>query len=149
MTFELNITDLPGLVALREPSLLMTTSELSMRSMLWPLRILPSRSGTGASTCGILTPCLESTTQPGFKHPLKPQTYSHCDFHHLEVEIICFLHRDHKEWFPPSSSYLERPADMGLATGWWDRKAERERPRRLASRTEDGVGTWTSSSLTR
>lgn len=43
---------LTGLRALREPSLLMTTSELSISSMLCPERMLPSRSGTGAASSG-------------------------------------------------------------------------------------------------
>lgn len=41
---------LPAFLAVSEPSLLMTTSELLIMSKLCPDRILPSRSGTGAAS---------------------------------------------------------------------------------------------------
>lgn len=52
--------NLLGFVALREPSRLITTSELSIMSMLCPDRMLPSRSGTGAA----------STTAPDWGTPI-------------------------------------------------------------------------------
>lgn len=50
----LNGHDLLGFVALREPSRLITTSELSIMSMLCPDKMLPSRSGTGADSTSAL-----------------------------------------------------------------------------------------------
>lgn len=41
---------LPAFFAVREPSLLITTSELLIMRMLCPDRILPNRSGTGAAS---------------------------------------------------------------------------------------------------
>lgn len=46
----INGCDLLGFVALRDPSRLITTSELSIISMLCPDKMLPSRSGTGAAS---------------------------------------------------------------------------------------------------
>lgn len=45
----INGRDILGFVALRDPSRLITTSELSIISMLCPDKMLPSRSGTGAA----------------------------------------------------------------------------------------------------
>lgn len=89
-----------GFVALSDPSRLMTTSELSIRSMLCPDRMLPSRSGTGAA----------STTP--------------------------------RDW-GTLTPLLERLAVTGRATGWWERRAEREIPRLLASNSDV---TWACSS---
>lgn len=88
-----------GFVALRDPSRLMTTSELSIRSMLCPDRMLPSRSGTGAA----------STTPPDWRTPR------------------------------PLRDML---AVNGRATGWWERSAEQDIPRLLASKDV----TWACSS---
>ena len=49
-SFVCTKTHLLGFVALREPSRLITTSELSIKSMLCPDKMLPSRSGTGAAS---------------------------------------------------------------------------------------------------
>lgn len=88
-----------GLLALRDPSLLITTSELSIRSMLCRDRMLPSRSGTGATSSNW--------------GRLGPQ--------------------------------LERPAVIGRATGWCERSAERDKPRLLASSSDDVAEACTSS----
>lgn len=49
-TSTINGCVLLGFVALRDPSRLITTSELSIISMLCPDKMLPSRSGTGAAS---------------------------------------------------------------------------------------------------
>lgn len=50
-------------------------------------------------------------------------------------------HHECKNW------YLERLAMTGRATGWWERRAEREIPLLLASSSDEAWASCTSSSL--
>lgn len=121
--------DLLGFVALREPSRLITTSELSIMSMLCPDKMLPSRSGTGADSTtaldwGTPIPLLQeyicsfttmSSKTDGFYYPNVVFLYffspEHLERKRVKVQVSYIAPHKHKK------HYLERLAVTGRATG--------------------------------